>query len=347
MVLHTVMSACIRMRNAQWYIEPLEFCAQKMPQKHGRSVNMQSNKGNFRLVATANVAISLLVFMFMLRFPIAVSSDVEDQAPVPSGPYWVYPAFTSFVGLSYSHFWNKTARKHAQGLAQSLCQYAVSLFLSSSFVFVLIVVFGAPIFELVDRTILLALAVCSLTIAPLSVTAETVSPKELLHCIQTSHVRKSDKPGLTAHLSCLFTFAGTWLGSLLIPLDWDRPWQVCSACTAYARLFRQCLPKNGVLTWAKYHCKLHQSAQTIPFGSSLPQWSSPSYTVFTFRNSVTLNCGKCYLHIAILMLCLYYDIWQHRTHAHTNRYGQCQICTELCVVISWEQSPIYCFVLLM
>ena len=210
---------------------------------------MQRNKGSLQVVASANVSISLLVLAFMLHFPIAVPSGVEDQAPIPSGYCWVYPAFTILIGLGYSHFWKLTMGEHSTGFMQSFWQYFGGLFLLSPFVLVLIVLFGAPVCVLVDRTMSLAVVVCSLTVAPLCVNTNTTSPKELLNRIQTTNVRKIDKPGLTAYLSCLFTFAGTWLGSLLIPLDWDRPWQVGWAHPAYALASAICSGKCCANEW--------------------------------------------------------------------------------------------------
>ena len=179
------------------------------------------------IVAGVNVVLASAVFAFMIRHPIAVPSGMEDRAPVLSGIFWTYPLCTAVLGLSFSHCWKNAAGK-SQGGGQSLRQYLIALLLGATLVHAVLVLFGAPVFDLVDRTFLCALVVCSLTIAPTAVTIDTVNPKKMANfLLLTSANYKIDKARGVVRVLCVCTCAGTWLSALLIPLDWDRPWQVC------------------------------------------------------------------------------------------------------------------------
>ncbi|XP_045765776.1 glycosylphosphatidylinositol anchor biosynthesis protein 11 [Maniola jurtina] len=88
--------------------------------------------------------------------------------------------------------------------------------------FVAIILFGAPVLENHDGTLMLSCLLTLLTIFPLIAHAGVESAMQLLF-----GVKNFSRDTIIAMLvnNALMTICGAWLGAVVIPLDWNTPWQ--------------------------------------------------------------------------------------------------------------------------
>ncbi|RHZ70861.1 hypothetical protein Glove_265g22 [Diversispora epigaea] len=102
--------------------------------------------------------------------------------------------------------------------------HSIWITLFGAFMFHLIaVLFGAPLLFNVQKTWLFALYISLLAIFPPSVAFKNHGP-------YWSRVFSDSKPESIPekmiYHTTVYTVIGAWLGGTVIPLDWDRPWQV-------------------------------------------------------------------------------------------------------------------------
>ncbi|CAG8456026.1 273_t:CDS:2 [Diversispora eburnea] len=121
--------------------------------------------------------------------------------------------------------------KNAKVMIKNLIKYKGMNYLHSiwitlfcAFMFHLIaVLFGAPLVFNVQRTWLFALYMSLLAIFPPSLAFKNHGP-------YWSRVFSDNKPESVPekmiYHTTVYTVIGAWLGGTVIPLDWDRPWQV-------------------------------------------------------------------------------------------------------------------------
>ncbi|CAG8471423.1 7503_t:CDS:2 [Ambispora leptoticha] len=101
---------------------------------------------------------------------------------------------------------------------------AVGITLLGSFAFHLIaVLFGAPLFSQIENTWLFAIYVSLLAIFPSACALRENGPA-------WARIFSDNNPETIPEKSIYYptvaTVVGAWLGAVVIPLDWDRPWQV-------------------------------------------------------------------------------------------------------------------------
>lgn len=87
--------------------------------------------------------------------------------------------------------------------------------------YVIAVMFGAPIILKYEETLMISILVSSLTVIP---SCLNVGSNQTLSFL----VGKPETSNLISDMILQYiqlTFVGTWLGAIVIPLDWDRPWQ--------------------------------------------------------------------------------------------------------------------------
>lgn len=89
--------------------------------------------------------------------------------------------------------------------------------------FVAIVLFGAPITSQYEETFMLSILLTILAIFP-SCFHAGVDPT--MSILTGSKKFNGDKTMDTLQQNIFLTLFGTWCGGIVIPLDWDRPWQV-------------------------------------------------------------------------------------------------------------------------
>jgi phosphatidylinositol glycan class F len=87
---------------------------------------------------------------------------------------------------------------------------------------VLAVLLGAHLFRSAELTARFAVLLSLMTLAPASVILKSDSSKWCL-CILG---RPRSKLEMLLVFSVLGAIVGSWLGAFVIPLDWERPWQV-------------------------------------------------------------------------------------------------------------------------
>lgn len=88
--------------------------------------------------------------------------------------------------------------------------------------FVAIILFGAPILECHEETLMLAALMTLLTVFPLIAHCGVVPALQLLFGMKT--YGKDTVIQMLINNS-LLTLSGAWLGAVVIPLDWNMPWQ--------------------------------------------------------------------------------------------------------------------------
>lgn len=89
--------------------------------------------------------------------------------------------------------------------------------------FCAIILFGAPFLSQHEETLMLSILLTVLTIFP-SCFHAGVDPT--ISILTGSKKFAGDRMMETLQQNIFFTLFGAWCGGIVIPLDWDRPWQV-------------------------------------------------------------------------------------------------------------------------
>lgn len=89
--------------------------------------------------------------------------------------------------------------------------------------FVGIILFGAPVLDSHEETLMLSTLLTLLTVFPLIVHTGVETAMQLLFGVKTY-----SKDTIIEMLvnNAILTICGAWLGAVVIPLDWNTPWQV-------------------------------------------------------------------------------------------------------------------------
>lgn len=114
--------------------------------------------------------------------------------------------------------WRTTSPLH---VTAPLSRAAGLLVVSVMFFHTMAVLFGVPLVENAEETLLFGVHLTSLTVLPLLLSGST-------HCslaaLQRTLLESREGP-YELRLGALGALAGAWLGCVVLPLDWDRPWQ--------------------------------------------------------------------------------------------------------------------------
>ncbi|CAG8433382.1 8108_t:CDS:2 [Ambispora gerdemannii] len=101
---------------------------------------------------------------------------------------------------------------------------AVGITLFGAFFFhIIAVLFGAPLLNKVENTWLFAIYVSLLAIFPSACALRDNGPAWARIFSDNNPVTIPEK---SIYYPTVATVVGAWLGAIVIPLDWDRPWQV-------------------------------------------------------------------------------------------------------------------------
>ncbi|XP_066148643.1 phosphatidylinositol-glycan biosynthesis class F protein [Euwallacea fornicatus] len=85
------------------------------------------------------------------------------------------------------------------------------------------ILFGAPFFTKQEETFTFALTMGVLTVLPSSLHLGPDKSPSILLSLSSLNITNSQRPFvIVAQLTCL----GAWLGAVVIPLDWNKPYQV-------------------------------------------------------------------------------------------------------------------------
>lgn len=88
--------------------------------------------------------------------------------------------------------------------------------------FVGIILFGAPVLDCHEETLMLSTLLTLLTVFPLIAYTGVESSMQLLFGVR-SYAKDTIIDMLITN--ALLTVCGAWLGAIVIPLDWNTPWQ--------------------------------------------------------------------------------------------------------------------------
>ncbi|KAM3958523.1 phosphatidylinositol glycan anchor biosynthesis class F [Aphomia sociella] len=113
---------------------------------------------------------------------------------------------------------NKPNKNRVGDIVKSFLFLLVTLF---SF-FVGIMLFGAPVLDCHEETLMLSALMALLTVFPLIAHSGVEASMQLLF-----GVKNYGRDTITEMLvnNSIMTVSGAWLGAVVIPLDWNTPWQ--------------------------------------------------------------------------------------------------------------------------
>lgn len=91
------------------------------------------------------------------------------------------------------------------------------------FYYIIAVLFGAPFLSEQEQTFIFAVLLTVLTVFPLLL---NLGPDITYAILSSGTNYEGDVFSEILIISVRLTLFGAWLGAVVIPLDWDRPWQV-------------------------------------------------------------------------------------------------------------------------
>ncbi|XP_076173588.1 phosphatidylinositol glycan anchor biosynthesis class F [Ptiloglossa arizonensis] len=136
----------------------------------------------------------------------------------------LFPMFHSesvIIGKTELRTSSKTRKSWSKYLKEIL-KFLLVAFLLSVVYYIVIILFGAPAFMHHEETIMLTVTLTTLTFVPASLHLGVDSVIEIMIGTQS---QKSNILVDAIKINIQTTLLGTWLGAIVIPLDWDRPWQ--------------------------------------------------------------------------------------------------------------------------
>ncbi|XP_032513206.1 phosphatidylinositol-glycan biosynthesis class F protein [Danaus plexippus] len=139
-----------------------------------------------------------------------------------------YVLFLIFVAeLMKSFYLNsnnglQNKRKTSKTTASDIAKATIFLIAAMFSFFIGIILFGAPVLEYHEETLMLSTVLTLLTLFPLIAHTGVESAVQLLF-----GVRSFSRDTIIAMLvnNALLTVCGAWFGAVVIPLDWNTPWQ--------------------------------------------------------------------------------------------------------------------------
>lgn len=84
------------------------------------------------------------------------------------------------------------------------------------------VLFGAPFYSAQEETFMFSLLLTILVVLPLIL---NLGSDVTISILSSANVFEKDAFGTIFSIAIRFVLFGAWLGAVVIPLDWDRPWQ--------------------------------------------------------------------------------------------------------------------------
>ncbi|ETW05996.1 hypothetical protein H310_03615 [Aphanomyces invadans] len=97
--------------------------------------------------------------------------------------------------------------------------------LGAAFFHVVIVFFGAPVFQMCWKTFLLAALVSILAVPQATMQFHSAYNGVTPWIDLLLNARYRDQTDVQMAWTCIGTLLGAYIGTIFIPLDWDRPWQ--------------------------------------------------------------------------------------------------------------------------
>ncbi|XP_031845110.1 phosphatidylinositol glycan anchor biosynthesis class F [Nomia melanderi] len=114
------------------------------------------------------------------------------------------------------------ARRSLSRYIREIFKFLLVAFLLSVTYYIIIILFGAPVFMHHEETTMLTVTLTTLTFVPASLHLGVDGALEIITGTQS---QKGNIFADAVKTNIQATLLGTWLGAIVIPLDWDRPWQ--------------------------------------------------------------------------------------------------------------------------
>lgn len=115
------------------------------------------------------------------------------------------------------------AKKSWTKILREIFKFLLVAFALSIVYYIVIVLFGAPVFTDHEETTMLVITLLTLTFVPTSL---HLGVDNALDILMGAHSQKGNILADALRINIQATILGTWLGATVIPLDWDHPWQV-------------------------------------------------------------------------------------------------------------------------
>ncbi|KAK0079284.1 hypothetical protein PV325_001441 [Microctonus aethiopoides] len=146
--------------------------------------------------------------------------------------------FAEVIKLSFSLFYNdpysltkidsrlisgSRTKKSWTKVLKEILKFLVLIFIISIIYYIIIVLFGAPLSTHHEETTMLTVTLSTLTFVPpcLHLGVDIALP-----LLTGDQPFKNNIVIEAMSRNIKLTLLGTWLGAIVLPLDWDRPWQV-------------------------------------------------------------------------------------------------------------------------
>uniref|UniRef100_K3WLC7 Uncharacterized protein n=1 Tax=Globisporangium ultimum (strain ATCC 200006 / CBS 805.95 / DAOM BR144) TaxID=431595 RepID=K3WLC7_GLOUD len=142
------------------------------------------------------------------------------------------PVVASVVALmlfTNALLFKDSSASNNKSAALQLMHGGIALGCGSAFFHVVIVLFGAPVNELVLHTYLLATLLASLTVLPVAMCLG-LDLQEWIAVLINLRARTLEDIYLAS--TAIGAVLGAYVGALPIPLDWDRPWQATRSASS-------------------------------------------------------------------------------------------------------------------
>lgn len=199
------------------------------------NIQATAETGSFYRAAFTEITSFIFTMLFLL-FSIQTSSS---ELSLITNPVFVTEIFIALFTLLQialylviypkiypSHFLRDFPTKKRYGLQQK-CKYFSKCIITFAILWVsahfFAVIFGAPLIDSVEKTaVWAALTACLISVPGLCV----IGPKPR-KWLSLFNLVKFDSPQKRSfYYSTVGTVVGSWASSVVIPLDWDRPWQL-------------------------------------------------------------------------------------------------------------------------
>lgn len=107
---------------------------------------------------------------------------------------------------------------------RDIFKFAVIIISATSIFYIVAVLFGAPLCSEQEETFMFSVLMTVLTVFPLVLHLGIDTTYNILKSATINY--ETDILAKILTTSSKLTLLGSWLGAIVIPLDWDRPWQV-------------------------------------------------------------------------------------------------------------------------
>ncbi|TMW57147.1 hypothetical protein Poli38472_003072 [Pythium oligandrum] len=163
-----------------------------------------------------------------LALGVTLEQDVDRALPLAVGVIVVLLLIANTVMYTM-----RGSHAPQRNVGRAVGSGLVGLVVGSVIFHLVIILFGAPIHQLVQRTALLALLISAFTTLPLSLHAG-IHWQDWVDIALNARCRDDMEFFITC--VCAGSALGAYLGALPIPLDWDRPWQQWPLTCVYGAL---------------------------------------------------------------------------------------------------------------